>query len=431
MSNALAIATVTETLVQVLGNSLSGSGVNGATVTKTRPDDASNLPASGVNVFLYQVSPNPAWRNADLPTRGPDGSLLRRPQAALDLYYLLTFYGVDATLDQQRLLGAVVRQLHAYPVLSREAVSAAVSNPNAPQSGGPTYLAGSDLADQIDLVRFTPVNFSLEELSKLWSVFLKTDYVLSVAYAASVVLIQTDDLPPAPALPVLKRHLQAVPFSLAVINSVQPQAVELSSPPAMAQINLNGQNLDAADGVNFLTPGISDAIPGAIVSSNAAQNQLVVELPAGLRPGVNAVTLIRFASPSSPPGASARVLAQSNAAAFIVQPTILSLTLSDPQTINVVVSPEVGPAQKVSLLLNQIDASPPGNPQAFELTGTPSSPPGAFTFSTSLTPVGATAADSVTVPSGSYLARVRVDSAESRLEIGPSGGFAGPIVTIA
>ena len=109
MSNALAIASVTETLAQTLGAALSGSGVNGASVTKTRPD-ATDLPKVGVNVFLYQVSPNAAWRNADLPTRSSAGALLRRPQAALDLFYLLTFYGDDTALEQQRLLGAVVRR---------------------------------------------------------------------------------------------------------------------------------------------------------------------------------------------------------------------------------------------------------------------------------------------------------------------------------
>ena len=425
MSNALAIATVTETLVNVLHLALLNGNVSNVSVTKTRPD-ASDLPKVGVNVFLYQVSPNAAWRNADLPTRTPDGSLLRRPQAALDLFYLLTFYGDDTTLDQQRLLGTVVRQMHANPVLAPASVTTALSDAVANNFTG---LVGSDLAGQIDPVRFTPVNFSLEELSKLWSVFLKTDYVLSVAYAASVVLIQTDDLPPAPALPVLKRHVAAVPFNLAVINSVQPQAVALSSPPATTQITLNGQGFDSVDGVNFQTPGTTNLIPGAIVTFNAAQNQLVVALPPGLRPGINSVSVARYATPASPPGATERLLAQSNTVAFMVLPTLLNVTLASPPGINVLISPPVGPDQKVSLLLNQMTASPPGNPLAFELPGVPdASQPGVFDFSTSHTPVGTTA--SVAVPSGSYLVRVRVDAAESRLETVPGGGFSGPIVNV-
>src|SRR5437867_2451557 len=124
MSNALAIATVTETLKNVLKNALPASLVNGADVTVFRPDASKSLPPKGVNIFLYQVTPNPSWRNADLPTRKADGSLIRRPQVALDLHYLISFYGDDAHFEQQRLLGAVARTLHAAPTLSRAEVKA-------------------------------------------------------------------------------------------------------------------------------------------------------------------------------------------------------------------------------------------------------------------------------------------------------------------
>src|SRR5690348_9540501 len=104
MSNALAIATVTAMLRSVLRNALTGINVSGADVTSLRPD-APNLPNPGVNIFLYRVAPNPFFRTADLPTRRADGALLRRPQAALDLDYLLTFYGDDNVEEPQRLLG--------------------------------------------------------------------------------------------------------------------------------------------------------------------------------------------------------------------------------------------------------------------------------------------------------------------------------------
>ena len=41
---------------------------------------------------------------------------------------------------------------------------------------------------------------NLEELSKLWSVFFQTPYALSIAYQASVVLIEPD-LEPIDAAP--------------------------------------------------------------------------------------------------------------------------------------------------------------------------------------------------------------------------------------
>jgi hypothetical protein len=106
MSNALAIATVTETLLHLLQNHLDVAQVPGATVSALPPDSPTGLANPGVNIFLYQISPNPALRNADLPTRLTNGTLLHRPQSALDLHYLLTFYGEETRLEQQRLLGA-------------------------------------------------------------------------------------------------------------------------------------------------------------------------------------------------------------------------------------------------------------------------------------------------------------------------------------
>ena len=422
MSNVLAIATVTETLQQVLTKALAPSLVNGAQVTTLRPDDAllrGPTTTAGVNVFLYQVTPNTAWRNADLPTRRSDGSLLRRPQVALDLHYLLSFYGADAVLEQQRLLGTVARALHAAPTLDRETVE--TTEGQADHSSGVRFY-DSHLSDQIDLVRFTPINFSLEEMSKLWSVFLKTDYVLSLAYMASVVLIETDDAPPADSLPVLKRRIQAVPFSLAAIDLVNPQAVVLSAAGPNI-ITLQGQGLSADSIVAFTTPGITDPIFGTI-QPGSTSNSLSVTLPAGLRPGVNTVQLTQAAPVASPPGRSPHVLSQSNAIAFVILPAVVSIgTGSPPGQLTAVVSPSVGPAQQVSLILNQLAGSPPSGPQAFVLpANSHETETDTFSFST-VFPSGS-------VPSGSYLARVRADAAESRLTVNTSGTFNGPLVIV-
>src|SRR5262249_61679827 len=110
------------TLQQPLQRALLGSG---AGVSVTRPGAGGNAPPPpSVNLFLYQVSPNAAWRNDDLPTRRPDGRLVHRPQAALDLHYLLSFYGDDKVFEPQRLLGRVTRTLPAHPTLPRATAAA-------------------------------------------------------------------------------------------------------------------------------------------------------------------------------------------------------------------------------------------------------------------------------------------------------------------
>ena len=173
-----------------------------------------------------------------------------------------------------------------------------------------------------------------------------------MVYMASVVLIETDDAPPGPALPVLKRRVQAIPFSLSSINSVDPQSVVLAASPPTS-INLIGQGLNTDNTVAFMTPGKSEPILAA-VGAGATPQLVPVTLPAGLRPGVNSVQLMQtVASPLGSPPASP-VLSTSNSMTFVIVPAIVSLSpASPPGTLQAVVFPTVAPNQQVSLVLNQ------------------------------------------------------------------------------
>jgi hypothetical protein len=414
MSNALAIATVTQTLVNVVTASLDGARVNGPQVSTLRPDDSSlqgSETPPRVNIFLYQVTPNTAWRNADLPTRRDDGSLVRRPQVALDLHYLFSFYGKDSTLEHQRLLGAVARGLHAEPVLQRSDIQIVEQMTDA--SNNNVLYLDSNLSEQIDLVRITPLNFSLDDMNKLWVAFPKANFVLSTAYMATVVLIETDEPPPAQALPVLKWNVEVSPFSLMLIDFVEPQSV-VPSPPAPLSIALRGKGLGTANSVVLMTPGKSDPLPGTIEPSSTSDS-IQVTLPTGLRPGVNTVQLVQTATPPVP---SSPIISQSNIMVFVILPAILNLTSATPGRLTCAIWPPAGPKQQVSLVLNQQDG-----PQAFTLSADPH--PGetdTFTF--------ATVFSNGSVPSGTYLARMQVDSAVSRLTVDASGKFNGPTVDV-
>ena len=195
MSNALAIATVTAALAQIVRTAVQ-SVLPGADVLTERPDNAA-LGQPRVRLFMYQASPNGALRNNDLPTRkADDGRLMQRPVAALDLHYLLAFYGNENDLEPQRMLGAAVRDIHAKPMLMRQMIEDAIASV--------PFLAGSNLADAVEIIKFTPLSLSLEELSKLWSVFFQSPYALSVAYQGTVILIESEENARM-ALPVLRR----------------------------------------------------------------------------------------------------------------------------------------------------------------------------------------------------------------------------------
>ncbi|MFI0711909.1 DUF4255 domain-containing protein [Streptomyces inhibens] len=201
MSNALAVATVTQALALLIEHNLHPE-IDMAVSVETRkpPSDPPTDPT--ITVFLYQVTHNPSMRNNDLVTRASDGTLLKRPAAAIDLHFVISAYGEETELVGQRLIGSVVRTLHEIPVLPRELIEEAAQRP---------YLEGSDLAESLQKVRFTPTQMDVDETSKLWGMLNNTPYSLSVVYQASLVLLDGHQKP-VPAKPVQKAEVKVLPF---------------------------------------------------------------------------------------------------------------------------------------------------------------------------------------------------------------------------
>jgi hypothetical protein len=399
VSNYLAIATVTATLQRFV-QSVIGTDVPGAKATTARPDaSGQGLPEVGVNIFLYQTVPNAVLRNADLPTRNSTGGQSgQRPTVALDLHYLMSFYGADGQLEPQRVLGSVVRSLHSRPLLTRQMIRDTVTDPAY------SFLATSDLADAVDLVRLSPLSFTLEEFSKLWSVMLQTPYALSVAYSAAAVLIE-DEVTPVVPLPVRERQVIAVPFQQPVIASVNPQIIA-----AGAALTINGQNLRGD--VTKIKFGDTLALPATV-----GNQKITVTLPATLQPGVCTVQVIHdfdFGTANEPHRGF-----ESNAMPFILQPTITTpppFTAARGATLILEFAPPVGREQSVTLLIGD---------EAIPLpTRLPTDPPTATTL---------TFAIPTTFSPGTFFLRVRVDGAESSLTMDnskPFPAYNGPPVTI-
>jgi len=407
MSNFLAIATVTAALRQTL-NAVVGIDVPGAEVTTMRPDEPTNTDAH-VNIYLYQVTPNSAWRNADLPTRRNDGGLVQRPQAALDLHYLLTFYGDEEKLEPQRLLGSVVRTLHRMPIVTRQVIRDTITNPLF------DFLAGSNLADEVELVKLTPTPLSTEELSKLWSVFFQTPYALSIAYLGNVVLIESEDAPQR-SLPVRERSLYVMPFRQPIIEQVVSQ--EGADIPIVSGSALTITGKQLRGDVTRVRVGGIEATPAP---EQLTDTEISLPLPAGLQAGVQGVQVIHQMLMGKPPTPHHGV--ESNVAAFVLCPTITpptvanvtSHTVSDAAhnevtlfaaDVTVNVSPGVGEKQRVVLLLNEFDPPEdrPAHSYSFKV------PPRDDDASLIVIRIN-------DVVPGDYLVRVQVDGAESLLTV--------------
>jgi hypothetical protein len=355
VSNYLAVATVTAVLGEKILKPAVQSIVDETEVTTERPDTPANGDASPrVNLFLYQVVPNAAWRNADLPTRRSDGRLVQRPQAALDLYYLLTFYGNEAKLQPQRFLGKTISTLHAHPLLTREAIRA-FKQESQDATHKFSFLKDSDLAEQIEMVKLSPLSLDLEELSKLWSVFFQTPYALSVAYQASVVLIEAEETPQA-ALPVRAPKLYVEPFHQPVIDRVI--AKEGADQPIVTGTTLviQGQRLQG-DVTQVRIAGAKVASASVDVSDTRISVPLAT-LPDGvLRAGVQGVQVVHPMMMGDPAKLHRGV--ESNVASFVLHPTIEATVVPAEKKVTVTFTPEVGRNQRVVFLLNEFDPPPP------------------------------------------------------------------------
>ncbi|MBG0856533.1 DUF4255 domain-containing protein [Streptomyces spinoverrucosus] len=223
MSNALAIAHVTQALALLIENNIGPETDLGVKVEARRPPAEPSVDQPTISVFLYQVTPNVSQRNNDLPTRAGDGTLVKRPAAALDLHYLISAYGDENELVGQRLIGSVVRTLHEIPILPKDIIEIAGEKP---------WLAGSDLAEAAQRVRFTPTVMDIDETSKLWGMLHQTPYALSVVYQAALVLIDGREIP-APRKPVERADVRVLPFGAPgapVPPGAEPRAEE--PPPA-------------------------------------------------------------------------------------------------------------------------------------------------------------------------------------------------------
>jgi hypothetical protein len=403
MSNYLAISTVTATLQKILQSAIQAD-VEGARITTVRPDGIGrSTPETGVNIYLYRVTPV-NWRNADLPTRRSTGELVKRPQIALDLNYILTFYGNEVELEPQRLLGSVLRNLHARPVISQEMIRDTVEDNTF------RYLRGSDLAEQIEMIKLMPLPLSTEDLSKIWSVFFQTPYALSVAYQVSAVLIESDEIPRR-ALPVRKPIIQVVPYKPA-LEQIISQDERAKSWGNRSERMIFADSILSIQGTSLQGDMTSIRIGDVeVLPQEVNEKEIILNLGScpedALRPGVQSLQLIQRHTRDE------HRMVESNVLPFILSPMIRELQVTNIQAgrdegtreieLRISASPMIGKMQRVNILLNEISKEQPAE-YNFKIS---SRPIDTDVITATINPVKA----------GEYLLRLQVDGVESLLTV--------------
>jgi hypothetical protein len=300
VSGPLAIAAVTAALKDLLDNGLLDhdlSSIGSVTVTALPPDRVTTgqTESNQLNLFLYQVTPNQGWRNEGLPSRDGNGARLTNPPLGVDLHYILTAYG-SKDFNAEALLGYAMLLLHETPVISRDQLrtvlggTSPVDDSIVPGIFG--TLSAADLADQVELIKITPVTLSNEDLSKMWTA-MQARYRPTVAYVVSVVLIQATK-PTRSALPVLKRGKEdrgptarAAPFPL--LTSIRPAASDALPAVRLGEdLLLSGTNFEAQGTATAVFESMRTGRIKAIAPQPSAPGSLLVQLPS-LAGDVNAI----------------------------------------------------------------------------------------------------------------------------------------------
>jgi hypothetical protein len=131
--------------------------------------------AAGVSLLLYRIFATESHR---MPAGrlGPDGRR-QRHELPLDLHFLLTAWGPDASL-QHAIAGFMMRALEDVPILPwtlLESVGPGVFRPD-------------------ETVEVTLAQLSTEDLLRLWADLVPNTYHISVPYVARMVRIESREM---------------------------------------------------------------------------------------------------------------------------------------------------------------------------------------------------------------------------------------------
>jgi hypothetical protein len=387
MSNSTAIAAVTATLRNLLTSiAVIDSELTDATVSTEPPDLARNDNSNNqLNLFLYRTTTNTAFSN--IPMRGQvkqgESGI---PPLSLNLHYLLTSYGYNNDdVNAHRLLGHAMSVLHDHPILGRDEIQAA--------------LADTDLHNQIERIRITIDDMTLDDMSKLWNSF-QTQYRLSANYLVSVVLIESSRSIKTP-LPVLTRGendsginsqpdlIPPYPYLSSITPPNSQPAVRLGELVTLQGYHLDGDNVN----IHFHHPRLPEAIvvPAEVGGTAEQISVLMPDVPASWMCGIYNVAVV-----INKTGDQERT---TNALPVQIAPAILeiakkiTLDTSGKATVTITCKPEVSPEQRAALLLG--DREFPAEPHTAK-TDT-------LTFKIH------------DIPTGKRYARLRIDGTDSLL----------------
>lgn len=167
-----AIADVGDTLVTLLRNGI--TNLDPDQIALMSPADAQGNSRIRLTLFLYSVVEFPAMKNEPALVTSP--TAIRRPPLHLELYYLLTSYpgtgsAHENTLEAHRILGRAMQIYYDNGILAG------------------SILQGNLPPDHELRLTLNPI--TVEDLTRIWSVFPNSGYHPSVSYLVSPATIDS------------------------------------------------------------------------------------------------------------------------------------------------------------------------------------------------------------------------------------------------
>ncbi|WP_294533195.1 DUF4255 domain-containing protein [uncultured Rhodoblastus sp.] len=433
MSSALAIAAAARVISRLIDDRVAAEGLTalqGMRTSVVSPEqiDGTDLQAKDdvspkINIFPYHVGLNAAWRNAFEPARDRAGQPVASPPLAIDVSFLVSAHGTKELISEV-LLGLAMQALSDSPQLTRDRLRALLQVAPGPPAPDPLLLAieQSRLADQFELLRIVPMNLSADDMQKLWT-SIHSRYRPSFCYSASALLIDTRNQA-RDGFPVRDFAATTIQYLRPRIERVEPVGVVFRA--AGNQIALIGQQLRQDGIVARFANGARSPLDAGSTDARA-----LIALPADLPAGVIGVELVRALDIGAPP---VKDVNESNLGVFLHQPIFkrtgpapgapdIVLGAADPgpppsRPLDIRLLPPPLPGQDVRVLLNEIPESAQRRGYSFpgDIGTDPLNDPVRFNLSG--------------MANGTYLARVRVDGAETPLDTDASGGFNGPTILV-
>jgi hypothetical protein len=298
-------------------------------------------------------------------------------------------------------MGSIVHTLNSQSIFTPEMIRETMTDSTF------TFLADSNLAEQVEVIGISPLSLSIEEISKIWTVFFQTPYSLSMAYKVSVVLIESGVVIKKP-LPVRGLQPHVTPSQPAISQVKTLAELAKLSPTQLANTGLiladstlliQGSNLDAE--VTQVRVGDAKLTPQTVTDRQITLNLSSSPIES-LRAGVQSLQIIHPQKQVS-----------SNIVPIILRPTIEEVTVLNIQgkgdeprqaDVTVLVNLTINKTQQVTLILTELSLGQFAG-HSYAQTKNRRAHSRSITFGiTDCLP-------------GSYLVRLLVDGAESLLTV--------------